>query len=312
MRNRMVWMVVIASKIKGDLYTSFTRENSMNSMTHRLRVVTKMILLAAIFAVIFTAPAQAQSDAPTDQWKFSITPYLWLPNINGTLKYDLPPSTGSPEVEVGPNDYLQHLEAVMLISGEVRKDRWSVFTDLIYLSFAKDNSSVKDINFGGDLVSSSVNLASSSTFRGMNWTLGAGYAVQTGQAMTLDVFGGLRYFDLTAGTDWQLSATISGPGPGQTFPASGGISKSITLWNGIVGVRGRVPFGSGRWSVPYYLDIGAGSSSLTYQWMLGVAYSFNWGEVTFAYRDLYFDQQDDKFIQDLRFSGPAIGVTFRF
>ena len=34
MRNIMVWMVVIVSKIKGDLYTAFTRENSMNSMTH--------------------------------------------------------------------------------------------------------------------------------------------------------------------------------------------------------------------------------------------------------------------------------------
>jgi len=34
--------------------------------------------------------------------------------------------------------------------------------------------------------------------------------------------------------------------------------------------------------------------------------------VMLVYRDLYFDQKDDKFIQDLRFSGPALGVTFRF
>jgi hypothetical protein len=282
-------------------------------MTRRQRVVTGIVLLAAIISTIFTAPAYAQTVAPADQWTFSITPYLWLPNINGTLKYNIPPGAGgSPDVEVGPNDYLQNLEAVILISGEVRKDRWSVFTDLIYLSFAKESSSVKEINFGGDLVNSSINLATSSSFRGMNWTLGAGYAVQTGQAMTLDVFGGLRYFDITAGTDWQLSAIVSLPSTSQTFPASGGISKSMTLWDGIVGVRGRVPLGSSDWSIPYYLDIGTGSSSLTYQWMLGIAYSFKWGGVTFAYRDLYFDQKDDKFIQDLRFSGPALGATIRF
>jgi hypothetical protein len=284
----------------------------MNLMTNLWRVIIRMVLPAVMAATVLTTPAQAQTAAPADEWKFSITPYLWLPNINGTLKYDLPPSTGSPEVEVGPNDYLQHLEGVMLLSGEVRKDRWSVFTDFIYLSFAKDNSSIKDINFGGSVVSSQVNLATSSSFRGMNWTLGAGYAVQTGQAMTLDVFGGLRYFDITAGTDWQLSATISGPGPGQTFPASGGISKSMTLWDGIVGVKGRVALGNSHWSVPYYLDIGAGSTSMTYQWMLGIDYSFKWGGVMLVYRDLYFDQKDDKFIQDLRFSGPALGVTFRF
>jgi len=73
-----------------------------------------------------------------------------------------------------------------------------------------------------------------------------------------------------------------------------------------------LPFLFRRWSIPYYLDIGTGSSQLTYQWMLGIAYSFKWGEVTLAYRDLYYDQTDDKLVQDLRFDGPALGATFRF
>ena len=46
--------------------------------------------------------------------------------------------------------------------------------------------------------------------------------------------------------------------------------------------------------------------------MIGVAYSFKWGEVTLAYRNLYFDQGGDKLLQDLRFDGPELGVTFRF
>jgi len=286
----------------------------MRSLTRRHRLVTGMVLLAAMTALIFAAPVQAQSVAPVDQWKFSITPYLWLPNINGTLKYDIPPGAqGSPEVETGPNDYLQNLEAVILISGEVRKDRWSVFTDLIYLSFAKEKSSVKEINFGGDLVSSSLNVATSSWLRGMNLTLGVGYAVKTGKAAPVDVFGGLRYFDLSAGADWELSATVSGPtNTSQTFPASGSMSKSSPLLDGIIGVKGRYQLGESRWSVPYYLDIGTGSSRLTYQWLLGIAYSFRWGDVTLAYRDLFFDQTDDKFVQNLQFSGPALGATFRF
>jgi hypothetical protein len=287
----------------------------MNSIIRRRRVVTRMVLLAAMTAMIFTGLAHAQTDAPPDDhWKFSITPYLWLPNINGTLKYNIPPGAqGSPEVEAGPNDYLQNLQGLMLLSGEVRKDRWSVFTDIIYLSFAKEKSQVKEINFGGDLVSSGLNLATSSWLRGMNLTLGVGYAVKTGKAAPVDVFGGLRYFDLSAGTDWQLTATVSGPtNTSQTFPASGSISKSTPLLDGIIGVKGRYQLGESLWSIPYYLDIGAGSSKLTYQWMLGIAYSFRWGDVTLAYRDLYFDQADDKFVQNLKFSGPALGATFRF
>ena len=286
----------------------------MNALILRQRVVTVMVLLAAMTAAIFTAPAHAQSAAPADQWTFSITPYLWLPNVNGTLKYNIPPGAGgSPEVETGPNDYLQNLQALIMISGEARKDRWSVFTDIIYLDFSKEESSVKAIDFGGTLVSSSLNLATSSSLRGTSWTLGAGYAVQTGKAAMLDVFGGLRYFDLAASTDWQLATdiTVTGGG-GLTFPRTGGISRQMELWDGIVGVRGRVTLGSSDWSIPYYLDIGMGSSSLTYQWMLGIAYSFKWGGVTLAFRDIYFDQKDDEFLRNLRFSGPALGVTFRF
>ena len=285
----------------------------MNSMIRRQRFVMRMVLLAAMTAMIFTAPAQAQTVVPPDQWKFSITPYLWLPNVNGTLKYSIPPGAGgSPEVEAGPNDYLQNLQSVIMLSGEARKDRWSVFTDVIYLAFSDEKSSVKSVNFGGDVVSSSLNLATSSSLRGTAWTLGAGYAVQTGQPVKLDVFGGLRYFSLQASTSWQLEGVINGPGPGQTFPRTGGISAGADLWDGIIGVRGRVPLGISRWSIPYYLDIGTGSSQLTYQWMLGIAYSFKWGEVTLAYRDLYYDQTDDKLVQDLRFDGPALGATFRF
>jgi hypothetical protein len=270
-------------------------------------------LLALITAAIFTVTAQAQSAAPADPWKFSITPYFWAPNINGTLKYSVPPGAGgSPSVEVGPNDWLESLSAALLISGEVRKDRWLAFTDFIYLDFSSEDSAVKSVNFGGSSVSSSANVATSSSLRGLVWTLGAGYAALQDRPVTLDVFGGLRYAGLQASTDWQLALAVSGPGGGQTFPRAGSISERMDLWDGIIGVKGRAWLGSSNWSIPYYLDVGTGSSNLTWQGMIGVAYSFKWGEVTLAYRNLYFDQGGDKLIQDLRFDGPELGVTFRF
>jgi hypothetical protein len=287
----------------------------MNALTcRRQRFATGMAVLAALTALIYSAPVHAQAVAPpADQWTFSITPYLWLPNINGELKYDIPPDTGSsPEVETGPNNYLENLQAVIMLSGEARRDRWSVFTDVIYLAFSGEESSIRSVNFGGDLVSSSLNLPTSSTLRGTAWTLGAGYAVLTGTSVKLDVFGGLRYFSLQASTSWQLSADITGPGGVQTFPRSGGISAGEDLWDGIVGVRGRIPFGSSDWSLPYYLDIGGGSSSPTVQMMLGIDYAFKWGGVMLAYRGLYYDQGSDKLIQNLRFKGPALGAVFRF
>jgi hypothetical protein len=128
----------------------------------------------------------------------------------------------------------------------------------------------------------------------------------------MDIFGGLRYFGLEVSTDWQLTTTVTSPNGGQTFPRAGSISERMDLWDGIIGVKGRVWLGSSNWSIPYYLDVGTGSSRVTWQGMLGVAYSFKWGAVTLAYRNLYFEQGGDKLIQDLRFDGPELGVTFRF
>jgi hypothetical protein len=187
-----------------------------------------------------------------------------------------------------------------------------LFTDLIYLDFSSEDSGVKSINFGGNRVSSSVNVSTDSSLKGAAWTLGAGYAVLPGRPVELDVFGGLRYFGLEASTDWQLATTVTGPGGGQTFPRTGSISERADLWDGIVGVKGRFLLGGSNWSIPYYLDVGTGSSSLTWQGMLGVAYSYKWIGVTLAYRHLYYDMKGDKLVQDMRFSGPVLGVNFRF
>jgi len=273
----------------------------------------RLIVLATLAALALCGALGAAAQTPGDEWKFSITPYLWLPNIDGTLKYSVPPgAAGSPEVEVGPNDYLEALNMVIMISGEARKNRFSVFTDFIYLDFSDEESSVKSVNFGGSLVSSSANVSTDSSLKGAAWTLGAGYAVLPGRPVELDVFGGLRYFGLEASTDWQLTATVTGPGTGQTFPRTGSVSQREDLWDGIVGIRGRIWLGGSGWSIPYYSDVGTGSSSLTWQGMIGIAYSYKWFGATLAYRYLYYDQKDDKLIQEVRFSGPALGVSFRF
>jgi hypothetical protein len=105
---------------------------------------------------------------------------------------------------------------------------------------------------------------------------------------------------------------VSAPGGAQTLPASGNGSRSTDLVDGIVGVRGRIRWGETPWFSPYYLDLGTGASTLTWQSVIGIGYGFKWGDVLLAYRTLYYDQKDDKLLQDFRFSGPTLGATFRF
>ena len=268
----------------------------------------KRAILAALLALITPIAAFAE-----EGWTFSVTPYLWLPNVNGTLKYAIPPGgTARPEVDTGPNNYLENLSFALMLAGEARKGRWSAFTDLIYLDFDKEGSTVKAVNFGGDRVSTSLNTSTKSSLIGVAWTFGAGYNVAQDPRHSLDLLGGARYFGLKASSDWQLSGTVSGPNS-QTLAAQGSISQREDLWDAIVGLRGRFKFGEGgAWFVPYYLDVGAGTSKLTAQSLLGVGYAFKWGEIVGTYRYVLYDMKDDGLLQDIRFAGPAIGATFRF
>lgn len=274
----------------------------------------QLALAGAAVLVMLLSPVAARAQQADNRWAFSVTPYLWLPSIGGTLRYSVPPgAAGSPDVKVGVDDYLSHLDMALMLSGEARKGRWSVFTDVIYLDFSGESSAVKAINFGGPRVGTDLNTSTSSSLKGMTWTLGAGYALLQTPTANLDVFGGLRYFGLETSTDWQLNAAVTGPQGGtQVFPRSGSITQREDLWDALVGLRGRVRFGEGNWFMPYYVDVGTGSSAVTWQGLVGIGYGFKWGEVLLAYRHLYYEQSGDKLVQDLHFSGPGLGVTFRF
>jgi hypothetical protein len=271
------------------------------------------MICAWLALVIFLWCANAKAQTTEDHWSFALTPYLWLPNINGTLRFSVPPGAGgSPDVRTGPNNYLENLQAALMISGEARRDKWSIIGDAIYLDFANQKSGVKAVNFGGNVVGTDLNASTSTSLKGSTFTLAGGYAFVQSPRATLDAFGGVRYFGIEASANWQLTASVNGPGPGQVFPASGSFSQRTDLWDAIVGVRGRSRIGESNWFVPYYLDMGTGSSRLTWQGMLGISYAFKWGDAVLVYRQLSYDEGDNKLLQDFRFGGPALGVTFRF
>jgi len=57
---------------------------------------------------------------------------------------------------------------------------------------------------------------------------------------------------------------------------SGSRKASFKNWNGVVGVKGRFSFGANReWFFPYYADVGASQSELTYQLMAGIGYALH-------------------------------------
>jgi hypothetical protein len=274
-------------------------------------------IAAAVAIAACMVPSATHAQSGAQPWSFSVTPYLWLPGIESTLRYSASaPGGGRPEADIdsSPNDYLTDLKFAFMIAGEARRGRLSLFSDLIYLDFDAENSAVRAVDFGGGRVpvDSSLNANTRSKLKGFAWSALAGYSLAHSPQSTHDVFAGVRYLGLKAETGWQLATVIQGPGAGQVFERSGSVSEREDLWDGVVGIRGRFTLGDGRWAVPYYVDVGTGSSRVTWQVAAGVTYAFGWGDLGLIYRHLSYEQPGDKLVSNLEFGGPALSATFRF
>lgn len=276
---------------------------------------------AAIVALLgCSASATAQESSET--WRFQLTPYLWLPTIDGSLKYSIPPgSGGSPEISVGPTDWLELLNAGLLLSGNATKGRFGLYGDLVYLSLESKNDgrvlAVDDtVTIPGTRipipVSADLSVNTRSDLDGLMLSVAGGYQFAESERSAAVVFAGVRYFDVDVSSSWDLTAEITLPGVGVVLPSQGQIVSDVGLVDGIVGLRGHNRLGQGKWTALYYLDVGTGDSDLTWNAMAGLAYEFGWGEMLLAYRHLEYDQSANKLLQDLSFSGPGFGARFSF
>ena len=264
---------------------------------------THIGILLAVLALAIPVASARSAEAQPDSWQFSATPYLFLPNVNGSLNYELPP--GDPDAEFGPNGYLHALNYTLMVSGEARKGNWGLLADFIILDFANEKSRIKSITGPSGTVYP-IDVGSDGSLHGVVWQLAGLLNVADSRRASMDVLGGFRYLKIDTSLSWTLTGPLGG------FPQTGDASRKTELTDAIVGVRGRIRLGSGQWFIPFYFDLGAGSSSLTWQGLAGVGYAMKWGDLLLSYRDLFVDQGHEEFVQDLRFSGPAFGATFRF
>ena len=138
------------------------------------------------------------------------------------------------------------------------------------------------------------------------WVLhfAGGYELHSEGKSRLDLVAGVRYLDL----DMDLFLELQSLGPGQSRT----IAESHTAWNGIIGLKGTASLGE-RWYLPYYIDIGAGESDVTLQAALGIGFQAGriW-DVALVYRHLEWDLDSTRVIDDIDFSGPTLGVVFRW
>lgn len=268
-----------------------------------------IFFIALLWLPLLLMPQHVRA-GDSDSWQFSIQPYGWFPTMEAKL--NLPASGGSPTVEIKPDDYLENLNAGLILTAEARKGKWSLVADLIFMKLETSAATVKNVNFGGDIVSTELGLESDVEMKSFISTFGGGYQLLDNHWLKMDMVAGLRYLWMESKMDWQMSGTVNGP-HGQTFDREGRAKEDGDIWNGIAGLRGQLLLGQSHWYIPFYMDIGAGDSDLTWQLFSGVGYSFSDRiHALFGYRHLEFEKDGNKVIQDLKLSGPALGMHIRF
>lgn len=261
--------------------------------------------VATVSAAAALAPGTAAAQA-ADAWQFDAALYLYLPSVDGTTKF----GTGSGDATIDVTKLLETLNATFQASFEARRGQWGVYTDFFYVDFSNSKSSTRDLSIGGIPLPVDVSAATDFKLTGTEWTLAGTYRAIADPLRPLDVLAGVRLLDVKEKLGWQLSGNI-----GQ-FPVQGQArTQEATVHNvdAIIGVKGRFALAQGgKWYVPYYLDVGAGNSSFTWQAMAGIGYSFGALSVVGSWRYLDYHMKTGRPFETLSFSGPAFAAVYRW
>jgi len=250
----------------------------------------------ALFACMLPLLANAEG------WQFSISPYLWLPSLSlDSSEVDEGGDPGGdPSLGIGPIDYLDALDFAFMVTGDMRRQDWVVMADFLYADFEIDDKEIDLGRPGSGPLDGTYNAELSGSIVG----LAGGRTLMRSNGNVVDGLAGWRQFNMTL----DLSAE---------FDAGGGfgVSSDIEFNDAFLAINGRASLGdTGRWSLRYYADVGAGDSDLTWQARLGLVYAYGWGDLFFDYRHLDYDFGENGELKDLtgRLTGPLFGATFRF
>lgn len=242
------------------------------------RTASCALLLAAT-----AVPAAAQSS----DWAFDVSANLWF-NAS-TVTADTP--QGEVSAELSFSDAIQDLDFAFMGTVEARNGPWSVIGDLLYFRITASGPSPNGVLFSEVASRSEISVVSSYLT----------YRVYEDAGMAFDIGGGARAF-------WtSIDTTLVGAGaPTETF------SQDKNWIDPVVAARARFAFNQ-NWFGTVMVDAGGTNDTETWQALATVGYRMNenWA-FQGGYRYMKAEWDTALGQSSLEFSGPIVGVTYRF
>lgn len=243
--------------------------------------VKRLIAGACVWCLHGVVAAQAQAD---DNWRFQLTPYVWMSGLDGHIR----PFQGAPTADVDKSfsDILKNLDAAFFLTGTARKGPWVLHADVSYASTSDAAQLPLGLSANARVRQSSVTLTG-----GRNW--------QPTPHASLDLLGGVRL--------WDIKATVQVPGVAS--------AQSTTFFaDPVIALRWRQDLAP-RWSTLVYADVGGFGVGSDFTGQLMASINYQWQEnwyLSLGYRHLRVNYRHEGRRLDFGQTGPLIGATYQF
>lgn len=274
----------------------------------------RLTLLAAVLQACASGWALGESlpveDKAPDQWRFSITPYIFLPTRTSGASTVAGQRV---DLDLNLNDVLDILQGAASIRGEAWRGNFGIISDIYYVEIEDSVTLGLPGPLGGSAKLMSNTKQSWASLLGA-YRFAEGAAGPGGRRYAFDVSGGARWNSLRQTIDIRGDVPI-GPGLRPNVNLGG----TETWWEPVIGLRGVVEVAD-RWTLGARIDLGgfgAGGDRLQYLVLAGVDWRA-WERTSiklgwqFYGIDFSTDRSDGKFAYDVDQNGPYLGITFRF
>lgn len=245
------------------------------------------ILSLFIFSLSFsqtndTSENKNNSTTTDNKWDFKVAPYIFMAGISGNISF----YSQSVPIEASFSDILDKLGFAGMFHGEMKKNNFSIMTDIIYIKLKKGGSLVNEkVPVDGELEESIIEL-------------GGGYTIINNADFNLDALVGARFFNLYT-TISTSEVTL--------------LDKKLNFIDPYLGARYELLFD--KWKNNARFDIGGFGAGSEFSWKFNFLIGYELSQKTslfFGYQGYDVDYQEDRFTYDVYTGGPLLGVNLNF
>lgn len=117
-----------------------------------MKIISKKIILGILLTTSSLGNLIAQesnTNEPTkNNWTFLVEPYILFPNMNGTVGLGELPNA---EVDANTNNIFNNLKMGFMLNAEASNDKWTVGSDVLYMSLGEEKKLSRELINGEEL-----------------------------------------------------------------------------------------------------------------------------------------------------------------